>query len=275
MEVGLEDRLQHQHQARLDHPIGNRGYPELRSFPGPTGLGILRSWTGKGRTCPTSPRPQIIQEIREPARSTWPRSATVNPSMPADRAPRFPATRANAMLRIAGSCTRLNRSSNRGAVGPRPTVKFGLHLRYPPAWTRRTAARDGAAFAGASFGIAASVPSRSRCRPSPCDRLSRPRSTTAAPPPRPVGGRRAQPARLAGCGPGGTRPGRFPCSLLFARRRRRPALSLRPRHRYAADLPRDLPGTANETRPEVPAASVTSGTHRARPISARFEPVQT
>ena len=37
-------------------------------------------------------------------------------------------------------------------------------------------------------------------------------------------------------------PGRFPCSLSFARRRRSPAVSRRPRHRYAADFPCGLPG---------------------------------
>jgi hypothetical protein len=50
-------------------------------------------------------------------------------------------------------------------------------------------------------------------------------------------------------------------------------VSQRPRHGYAADLPHGLPGPLKHTAPEVPAASVHSGTHRTRPISARFEPV--
>ena len=49
-------------------------------------------------------------------------------------------------------------------------------------------------FGGASRGIAASFPSRNRCRPSPCAGLSPARSTMAAPPrPRPIGRQRAQP----------------------------------------------------------------------------------
>ena len=49
-------------------------------------------------------------------------------------------------------------------------------------------------FTGGSFGITVSCPSHRRCRPSRCDRLSRPRSTTAAPPrPDPIGRRWTQP----------------------------------------------------------------------------------
>jgi hypothetical protein len=47
-------------------------------------------------------------------------------------------------------------------------------------------------------------------------------------------------------------------------------VSQRSRHEYAADIPRDLPGQRSLTAPEVPAASVYGGTHRARPRSARF-----
>ena len=50
-------------------------------------------------------------------------------------------------------------------------------------------------------------------------------------------------------------------------------MSQQPRHRYAADLPHGLPGPLKHIAPEVPAASVHGGTRRARPVSARFEPV--
>jgi hypothetical protein len=40
-EVGLEDRLQHQLQRRLDNPIRNRRDPEAADLPGPTWLGDL------------------------------------------------------------------------------------------------------------------------------------------------------------------------------------------------------------------------------------------
>src|SRR6266851_4309061 len=50
-------------------------------------------------------------------------------------------------------------------------------------------------------------------------------------------------------------------------------MSQRPRHAYAADFQRGLPGQQIKTFPGVLAASVNSETRRARPRSARFEPV--
>jgi len=74
-------------------------------------------------------------------------------------------------------------------------------------------------------------------------------------------------------GAGGAReragPGRFPCSLRFAQRRRSPALPLRHRHGYPAALHRGLPGRHPHACPEVPRPD-RAGAHRARPLSARF-----
>jgi hypothetical protein len=92
-------------------------------------------------------------------------------------------------------------------------------------------------------------------------------------PPGPFSGRRAYPGQRAGCPPPGTQPGGSRVSLSFARRRRSPAVSQRHRHRYAADLPHGLPGLVKEPSREVPAAQRSGGTHRARPVSTRFEPV--
>ena len=78
-----------------------------------------------------------------------------------------------------------------------------------------------------------------RLRPAPD------RSAVDAPSPtQPAGRRRA-----------GRDPGRFPCSLWFARRRRSPTMSLRHRHEYAADLPRGLPGRLMPTAREFPATT--------------------
>jgi hypothetical protein len=55
-------------------------------------------------------------------------------------------------------------------IGRRPTVKLGLHFRYPPARPIGTSVGGAPPFGGASFGITASVPSRNCCRPSPCAR---------------------------------------------------------------------------------------------------------
>ncbi len=90
-------------------------------------------------------------------------------------------------------------------------------------------------------------------------------------PPGPFNGRCVYPAPLTRCQKGaGAATGRFPCSLLFARRSRSPTVSQRPRHRYAVDLPCDLHGRQMKTLRRVLAASVDSETHRARPRSARF-----
>src|SRR5262249_56436957 len=92
-------------------------------------------------------------------------------------------------------------------------------------------------------------------------------------PPGPFSGRRAYPRPELAARQQGTVTGRFPRSLSFARRRRSPAVSQRPRHEYAADLPCGLPGLLKESSREVPAEGLSGGTHRAPPLSPRFEPV--
>jgi len=50
-------------------------------------------------------------------------------------------------------------------------------------------------------------------------------------------------------------------------------VSQRHRHGYAADLPHGLPGLVKEPSRKVPAGLQPGGTHRARPVSTRIEPV--
>jgi hypothetical protein len=68
-------------------------------------------------------------------------------------------------------------------------------------------------------------------------------------------------------------PERFPCSLWFARSRRSPTLPLRPRRAYAADLQRGLPVTGFTIPGSSPTTRKLPKTHRSRPRSPRFEPV--
>ena len=89
------------------------GIPSLRSFPDPPGLGIMRSRTGSVKNVP-------VLELRhagDPGTRGRPMlsstQATVMPSTPGVFAPRLPATRQNATISVAGSCTKLNKLSNR------------------------------------------------------------------------------------------------------------------------------------------------------------------
>ena len=75
-----------------------------------------------------------------------------------------------------------------------------------------------------------------RCLPSPCSRLSRPRTTTKAPPhPRANSRQRACPPPKGGEG-----DRMVPTFTADRSTGRRPAFPLQPRHEYAADLPRGL-----------------------------------
>ena len=46
MEVRLEDRLEHQHETGLDHPVGHGRDPQRPDLPGD--FGISRCRTGEG-----------------------------------------------------------------------------------------------------------------------------------------------------------------------------------------------------------------------------------
>jgi hypothetical protein len=86
------------------------------------------------------------------------------------------------------------------------------------------------------------ISSRYHCRPSPCDRLSRTRTTTTAPShPRPIGRRCAQPYRPRWRRDPGQTQGGSRVHLLIARRRRHPTRPLRHRRGYPAARHRGLP----------------------------------
>jgi hypothetical protein len=64
--------------------------------------------------------------------------------------------------------------------------------------------------------------------------------------------------------------GWFPRSLVSDRRRRHPAIPLRPRHGYAVDLHRGLRTQASKTQPEVPHTH-----HYASGVRAAIQPIST
>ena len=128
-------------------------------------------------------------------------------------------------------------------------------------------------FGGAPCGIAASFPSRYRCRPSPCAGLSPARSTTAAPPhparsavgaPIPASGpdaRRREPA------PGGSRVHCHSIGGLGARLCPSGLAMGTPQA-----FPMASPGWSRIPPGKFPPRN-DGGTRRARPLSTRFEPV--
>jgi hypothetical protein len=129
-EVCLEDGFQHYFQRCLDDPIRHCRYPE------PTQLARrLRDHPFPHRQRHKLPCLQLVVDLTQKrfhsarARPEAVDGSTIHPGV---RAPRLPATRANASCNVAGSYTKLYKSSNRPVtVSHRPPVQFGLHPPYP------------------------------------------------------------------------------------------------------------------------------------------------
>ncbi len=130
-----------------------------------------------GRTCAPVRRRWLC--TRRPRR-TWPRCC-----------PR-PLPRHLQRRRVVHEVEQVAETAAR--IGHRPAVQLGLHPRYPCERPGGRAARSARIHQRVSQHCSL-LAARDRCRPSPCDRLSLPPTTTAAPPrPGPIGRRRTQPA---------------------------------------------------------------------------------
>lgn len=212
------------------------GIPRRRHLPAP--FGIICSRTGSGvNRCPFS------SDRRSDRKAPTPRPASMEravwPSTPAERAPLFPRTRAHATISVAGSTTRLNRSSNRRS-GSSPAQRCSFV--WIPSTRGRASARlgqDASVFTGDLLA----------CQSADCERAAALPHVPGFPVlgvlrrlrPVPVPSADDEPARRpAGCGDGRAGPGRFPCSPCADRQGQRPALPRQPRHEYAAGLPRSL-----------------------------------
>ena len=168
--------------------------PSLRSFP--LDFGIIRSRTGNGRErAGLQIGPQVGEEQLHPAHvfdvvggqavhSGRARTPIAPHPRPGHRQERGIDDQVEQVVKPASS------------VLAGPSVQLGLDLQYPDPVIDRTR----------RVGVHRRPPDlpapalRTRCRPWPCGRLSRPRTTTAAPPhQRGLGGRCAcpRPARLA------------------------------------------------------------------------------
>ena len=160
----------------------------------------------------------------------------VLPSTPAERAP-YSSTRSHAINRKLESVTRLNKSSNRRPDRGSPNGAVWSGSPVPAAWFKQTDSGSLVftsvlpVFQHFGYGLAGSL-----------------RHVTGFPasdyygasaPPVPSGDECCPFAALAARHQGDT--GWFPRSSQIDRRARRPALPLRHRHGYAADLHRGLP----------------------------------
>ena len=274
-EVGLEDRFQHQLQRRLNHPIRDgRGCRACAASPTRRAWGSCVPAPATAETYPSFKA--VRRSSRNPGTPTHSStSAAVRPSTPGVFAPvvaRDPIERHQQRRRVVHEVEQVVEPA--AGIGRRPTVKFGLHLRYPP-MRPDTAVPAGAGIHRRIFRHYSLLPSRNRCRPSPCARAF-PGSEYygGSAPPRPDRST-VDPARPS-CWPpaiGQDRDGSrvhcdsldeggaqlCPCGLATAT----------PQHFTVASRA-DHPMTARK----FPARSATgTGAHRSRPISARFEPV--
>jgi hypothetical protein len=191
------------------------------------------------------------------------------PSTPAVRAPRFPRTRPHATSRNAGSATRLNRSSNRRSESATAHWCSLVCIRSTRA----------AACLGVGHGAPVFTSDLLPCHYLHCESAAALRHVPAS---RGLGllrRLRHAPAVPTDDAPAHHRPGRpegeirsgrFPRSPCPGRRVRCPALPLRPRHEYAAALPRGLPTVDFRRQGSRPPRWACTAP---RPLSARFEPV--
>ena len=129
--AGLEDRLQHQLEGCLDHPVGNGRDAELAHLPAPAGL---RDLAFAYRQRAEFPRLQYASQVLQVARETeFPLDVddreAVNARGPGSLVARDPFERHQQRRRIAHEVEQIVEPA--AMVSRRPTVKLGLHPRYP------------------------------------------------------------------------------------------------------------------------------------------------
>src|SRR5215204_94269 len=188
LEIGLEDRLQDQFQGRLDDPVPDGRDAQPSQFP-------ARLWghpfphRQRGEPAGLQIGPQIGQKRLDPAHIfDVVGGHAVHPS--GARTPIAPNPRPGHRQErgIDDQVEQVVKPASSILTGP--SVQLGLDLQYPDPVLDRTRC----------VGVHWRPPDlpapvlRTRCRPWPCGRLSRPRTTTAAPPrQRSLGGRCACP----------------------------------------------------------------------------------
>src|SRR5215216_582751 len=270
--VRLPDRLQHQLQGGLHHPVphGRDPQPALLAAAG------FRDHPLPHRQRPEAAVLQAGPQLREklllaPHGLDVVGGLAVHARRAGTLVAPHPTPPNQQERRVTDEVEQITKPT--GPILDRPSVQLGLDSQYPRLRLLNGERRPRRA------GIHRRPPSlpvtllRTRCRPSPCDRLSRPPSTTAAPsPPKAPSRRRAcpPPARLAGGEGNLGRVPTFPTSRLtgtvpsFS-----PAASPHLRRSLSVWPPRRPVSPASESRC-APSARACAA---ARPISTRLEPV--
>ena len=210
------------------------------SVPAPAAGGTCAAFNCSRSSARNAPRRSVLERRRRSSRRLRP---SVRPCSPHP----FPSHSRNAG--IGDEVEQIVEPTMRIVV--RPTVQLGLDLQYPPLGLQQGRGHGALGIHQRPPGIP--VTSATTCwRPSPCDRLSRPRTTTE-PPPRPAPSADDAPA-LPPRWPRGARatPDGSHVHIEVDRRVRRPALPLRHRHGYAADIHRGLPAGCHITTGSSP-----------------------
>jgi hypothetical protein len=236
-EIRLQDRLQHQRQRRLGHPVGDGRDPQAALLAARLGDHPLPHWD-RAEAAVLQTRPQPVEELLHPNHGLH-----VVGTM-AIHASRFSASVMPHPIpghkqkgRVGDKVEHIIKPAMR--IIPGPTVQLRLDLQYPAA----RHIRGGLQLTGVHqrlpafqhLGCGLAGPLRH------VPRLSRARTTTR-PPPHP-----AAHSRQRACPPPDRLPGGQGDRGWFPRspdhRSARPALSYTPaaRHTYAADLQRGLP----------------------------------
>jgi hypothetical protein len=130
-EVGLEDRFQDQFQCRLHDPVSDGRDAQPPNLPGPTGFGnrALPHRQGTERAL-AQLGPQVVQE---PRHTDDPLDVgdgeAVHASGAGAEVARDPIERNEQRRRVVHEVEQVVEPAAR--IGRRPTVKLGLHPRYP------------------------------------------------------------------------------------------------------------------------------------------------
>jgi hypothetical protein len=246
------------------------GMPSRRSFPARLGNQLLPHRQGPERAV-LQGGPQVVQEpghahcLLDPGGGDAVHAGGVRALVARD-----PGERHDQRRRVMHEVEQVIKPAAR--VSRRPTVKLGLHPRYPR--PRPFRGRAGSAvIRRRTLRHCSLLPFSQPLPPFPvCRAFPGSEYYGGSAPPGPVSGRRACPGQQAGCPPPGAATRRFPCSLLLARQVRSPALPQRHRHGYAAGLPRGLPARPMKTPPEVPAAGRSPRRCAPRPAHIRQVP---